>query len=69
MSSLGEIQPSMWVLDMKGNVVNQIKATDGYTICFGDERFVFARTENFSNIKYIPKSEIAAAKEWKRVDF
>lgn len=66
---LGQLQPYLWVLDMNGAVINQIKSSEGYVICFGDEQFLFARTENLSNIKYISKSEIETAKEWTRVDF
>lgn len=55
----------LWVLNMDGAELNRIKTPGVWTACFSDGQYVFSRNVTYSDLLFIPVSEIETAKEWK----
>lgn len=52
------------VLDMDGNVVNDIKCPNALELYFGDERYLFCRGMGSDKLMYIDKKNIETATQW-----
>lgn len=55
------------VLDMDGNVVNEIPSPEALEMIFGDERYLFCMNIGEDSLMYIDKKNIKTETEWKAV--
>ena len=55
------------VLDMDGNVVNEIPSPEALEMIFGDERYLFCMNMGEDSLMYIDKKNIGTETEWKAV--